>query len=400
MAIYLYRATNIYTQKQVKGELDAESKIKIYEKLVEQDLYPERIQKKTSLTIKHLFEPKVRLNDIAFLCKQLSAMLGAGIGIIETLEVCMNQCTHHTLKRHLENVIKSIQDGLTLEAALEKETIFPNFMIRLIECGEQTGHLSESIKQIEENLEAQIDIRHRVKRALTYPIIVLSLVAIVVIIMMLKVIPAYINLLEDMGGEMPLPTLILIKISTVLSHHWIVLSCLVIILILGCHMLYRVPKIRAYFERFYLSIPLLSQVIKKNLSAQFAMTLSMMIKSDIPILEALEMTKHMIRYSIAQKEISQAIRYLEEGSLLADAFSDSIIYPPILLSMIRIGEESHTLADILNQMGQYFKDEAFQEIQQLTLLIQPIMMIVIGLILGGIMAAILLPTFSAVTSVL
>lgn len=400
MDIYVYKAIDIYTQKQIKGEMSADNEKTIYNELILNNLYPKVIKKKPSWRKKITLKPKVRTVDIAFLCKQFSAMLGAGITMIETLEICKKQCMHHTLKEHLENIIKSVQEGKALWVAMEEEKIFPMFMLRLMECGEQTGHLVKAIQYIEDYLNDEIKAQGELKKALTYPMIVLCLVGVVIVLMVLKILPTYVQLLEDMGGEMPLPTHIVMEGSAFISKYWSIIGIIVMTLGVGFHMLYRVPAIRESCEAFYLKIPVLKKLIQKSLSARFAGIMAMMIESGVPILEALEMTEHMMPYSIAKQEIKTAIERLEAGYLLADAFKNSKIYPPMLLSMMSIGEESHTLSELLSKMEQYFKGEATKDIEQLIVLVQPILMIVIGLILGGMMAAILLPTFSAVTHVL
>lgn len=400
MDIYVYKAIDIYTQEQIKGEMLADNEGIIYNKLIAKDLYPKVIKKKSIWRKKQLFKPKIRTVDLALLCKQFSSMLGAGISIIETLEICKNQCMHRELKKHLESMTKHVREGKALWLAMEEEKIFPNFMLCLIECGEQTGHLVKAVEHIEDYLNDQIKTQDQLKKALTYPIIVLGLVSVVIVLMVLKIIPTYVQLLEDMGGDMPLPTQIVIQISTFISKYWAVIGISLFTLGFVFYTLYQILEVRAYFEAIYLKIPLLNKLIQKTLSAHFAGMIAMMIDSGVPILEALEMTEQMMHYSIAKQEIKGAIKKLEAGSLLADTFKNSKVYLPILLSMIRIGEESHTLPDLLDKMEHYFKGEATKEMEQIIVWVQPILMILIGLILGGMMAAILLPTFSAVTSVL
>lgn len=400
MEIYVYKARNIYTQQQIKGELTAENQETAYNTLVEKNLYPTFIRKKGFWYQTINLSPKVKKVDVVFLCKQFSAMLGAGIGIVETLEVCKNQCTNRTLKIHLENIDKSIQEGKPLWIAMEEEAIFPTFMIRLMECGEQTGCLPQAIQYAEEHLDNQLKTQATLKKALTYPTLVLGLVAIIIVIMVFKMLPNYIDLLEDIGGEMPIPTQFVIQASAFVSNYWFLIGVSFFLLISGLYGIYHIPKVKAFFEAIYLKIPLLNQLIKKTLSAEFSSTLAMMLASGVPVLEAMEIMVRMTHYSTAQQEIKRAIKKLEEGYLLADAFKNSAIYPPILLSMISVGEESHTLVEILSKMALYFKGEVTKDMEQVVTLVQPLTMILIGLILGGIIAAILLPTFSAVTAVL
>ena len=399
MDIYLYTAQEIFTQKKIKGEMVGESKEKIYNQLVEKNLYPYTIQKKTILNRSiHLFKTPIKMEEICFFCRQFAAMLQAGIGMMEALEICIKQSQHKAFRQHLQHIQEKVGGGKTLSQALEEEKIFPEILVRLVGCGEQSGNLDKVMKRALECLENQLKIRKKIKKALAYPMLVMGLVSIVLAILMIRVIPAYMHLLQDTGATIPLPTKIVMDVSNFLRIKWKLLLGSVTSGLLCWNTIKKKLPVRKKLHHLYLKLPIVEKIIRQNLTACFASTMSMLIQSGIPILSAMKMTKEVMNYQVAEVEIQEAIVCLQQGNSLVSALSGSKIYPPILLSMIGIGEESGKLDEMLEKMGEYFRQEVEGEMEWLTILIEPIMMIIVGIIVGGVMAAVILPTFAAVTA--
>ena len=399
MDTYLYIAKDLLTQKKVKGELEADSEEKIRKVLMDKNLYPESIKKKTALNsdIK-LFEPKVKMADINFFCKQFAAMIQAGISIAKGLEICSQQCGNKTLKAHLNNIHAGVSEGKTLSEAVEDEKIFPDILINLIACGEASGNLDEVMNRAVEHFDNQMGIVKKVKKALTYPIIVLCVVVVVVVILMIKVVPAFLGLLRDTGAEVPLPTKIVVAISDFFVNEWGILLAGVIVLAAIILNIKKIEVMRKALDRLSLKLPVFGDLNKKNLSATFSSTMAMLVESGIPMLQAMEITKRVMSNAVAEEEMNRAIELLKQGSSLLDAISGSTIFPPILMSMVSIGEESGALDEMLTKISVYFKEEVEIAVDSMTMLIEPIMIIVVAIIIGGIMLAIMLPTFAAATA--
>ena len=399
MDTYLYIAKDLLTQKKVKGELEADSEERIRKVLMDKNLYPESIKKKTALNsdIK-LFQPNVKMADINFFCKQFAAMIQAGISIAKGLEICSQQCSNKTLKAHLNNIHAGVSEGKTLSQAAEDEKIFPDILTNLIACGEASGNLDEVMNRAVEHFDNQMGIVKKVKKALTYPIIVLCIVVVVVVILMIKVVPAFLGLLRDTGAEIPVPTKIVITISDFFVNEWGILLAGVIGLAVIILNMKRVDAIRRALDRLSLKLPVFGDLNKKNLSATFSSTMAMLVESGIPMLQAMEITKRVMSNAVAEEEMNRAIELLKQGSSLLDAISGSTIFPPILMSMVSIGEESGALDEMLVKISSYFKEEVEIAVDSMTMLIEPIMIMVVAIIIGGIMLAIMLPTFSAATA--
>ena len=399
MDTYLYTAKDLLTQKKVKGELEADSEEKIRKVLMDKNLYPESIKKKTALNSDiNLFKQKVRLADINFFCKQFAAMIQAGSSIAKGLEICAQQCNNKTLKVHLQNIHAAVSEGKTLSQAAEDEKVFPDILANLIACGEASGNLDEVMNRSVEHFDNQMGIRKKVKKALTYPIIVMCIVVVVVVILMIKVVPAFLGLLRDTNAEIPVPTKIVIAVSNFFVNEWGILLVGTIAFVAIILNMKKVASIRRALDRLSLKLPIFGQLNKKSLSATFSSTMSMLVESGIPMLQAMEITKKVMSNAVAEEEMNKAIESLKQGSSLLDAISGSVIFPPILMSMVSIGEESGALDEMLVKISTYFKEEVEIAVDSMTMLIEPAMIMIVAVIIGGIMLAIMLPTFSAATA--
>ena len=401
MEAYLYIARDLLTQKKVKGELQGESEESVRKLLMNKNLYPESIKRKNVLNSDITwFKPRIKLSDINFFCKQFAAMIQAGISIAKGLEICGKQTTNKTLAGHIEHIHTEVSEGKTFSQAAEEEKIFPDILVNLIASGEASGNLDEVMRRAVEHLDNQLALRKKVKKALTYPALVLVIVAIVVVILMIKVVPAYMGLLNDTGAEVPLPTQIVIAVSDFFVNQWGVLLGILIALVFVILNMKKVPSIKRALDHLFLKLPLFGELNKKSLAATFSSTMSMLVESGIPMLQAMEITKKVMGNAVAEEEMNNAIETLKQGNSLLEAISGSVIFPPLLLSMVSVGEESGSLDEMLVKISAFFKEEVEIAVDNLTMLIEPIMIMIVAVIIGGIMAAIMLPTFSAATAVM
>ncbi|MBU3803881.1 MAG: type II secretion system F family protein [Candidatus Cellulosilyticum pullistercoris] len=401
MESYLYTARDLLTQKKVKGELQGESEESVRKILIGKNLYPESIKHKNMLNRDMtLFKPRIKLSDMSFFFKQFAAMLQAGISITKALEICGKQTPNKTLSKHIEHIHIAINEGKTFSQAAEEEKIFSDMIVNLIASGEASGNLDEVMRRAVEYLDDQLTLRKKVKKALAYPTLVLVIVVIVVVILMIKVVPAYIGLLNVTGTEIPLPTQIVIAVSDFFVYQWGILLSFIVggaVVVLNMR---KIPIIKRKLDYLSLKIPIFGNISKKSLTANFSSTMSMLVKSGISMLHSMEITKKVLGNAIAEEEINQSIEALRQGNSLLEAMSNSTIFPPLLLSMVSIGEESGTLDEMLVKMGAFFKEEVEVTVDHLTMLIEPILLMIIAGIIGGIMAAIMLPTLSAAIAII
>lgn len=399
MATYIYRAKNTKTGKKFKGEIEAENELAIRELLISKKLEPISISKKTALNADigsaAASKKPIRLQDITFFCKQFASMIQAGISIGKGLSICAQQCDNKNLKNHLEHIHTQVSEGKTLSEAIKEEQIFPPILESLIECGELSGNLDKVLRQSVEHFDNQLGIQKKVKKALAYPIIVLVVVVIVVIILMIKVIPGYMDLLSETGADVPTATKIVIATSNFMVAKWPIMLAVLVALIVAIIFLKRIPQVKMRMDRVKLKLPIVGDLSKKSISATFSSTMSMLVESGIPMLQAMEITRSVMNNAVADEEVEMALSALRQGQSLYDALNGSKIFPPIMFSMINVGEETGALDDMLGKISVYFKEEVDIAVDNMTLLIEPIMTVCMAIIIGCIMMAVVMPTFSA-----
>ncbi|ADZ83442.1 type II secretion system F family protein [Cellulosilyticum lentocellum] len=404
METFLYKAKSSVNGKKISGELQAENELAVREMLMKKNLDPLSISKKSTfnadLSEVGIFKQKIKLTDINFFCKQFASMIQAGISIGKGLNICAQQCSNKTLKKHLEHIHSQVTEGKTLSEATREENIFPDILVSMIECGEASGNLDKVLQQTVDHFDNQLGVTKKVKKALAYPTIVLVIVAVVVVILMVKVIPNFMGLLTETGAEIPIPTQIVIAVSNFCIAKWPILIGIVVVLVVIGFNIKKIPSCRRALDRLSLKLPIFGDLNKKSISAVFASTMSMLVESGIPMLQAIEITKKVIGNAVADEELDLAIISLKQGQSLYDSLSGSIIYPPIMYSMINIGEETGALDDMLIKISVYFKEEVDIAVDNMTLLIEPALTIFMAVIVGGIMLAVMLPTFAAANAMM
>lgn len=404
MPVYLYRAKNIGTGEKVKGQVEVSSEEMAYKYLNDKNLYPLSVRQKGILDMDldeiPIFQKRISLKDINFFCKQFASMVQAGISVARALDICTQQCANKNLKKHLKNIHEEVTRGRTLSEAVRAEGIFPDILMSMIECGEASGNIDQVLNQTVDHFDNQLGVSKKIKKALTYPAIVLVVIVIVVIILMIKVVPNFMSLLTETGAETPMATKIVIAVSDFMIAHGLALGCGAVALIFICSLIPKTKIGRKALDKLSLVLPVMGPLNKKSISSTFASTMSMLVESGIPMLQAMEITKKVINNYVAGTELDKAMDSLKQGSSLYDALQGSVIYPPILFSMINVGEETGSLDEMLIKISVYFKEEVDMAVDNLTMMIEPLLTIVMAVVVGGIMLAIMQPTFSAATAIM
>lgn len=399
MGTFVYKAKSSITGKKVKGEIQSESEMLVRELLLSKKLEPISISKKTALNADledlPFFKPRIKLQDVSFFCKQFASMIQAGVSIGKGLNICAQQCDNRNLKQHLEHIHLQVSEGKTLSEAVKEEHVFPSLLESLIECGEASGNLDKVLKQSVDHFDNQLGVQKKIKKAMAYPMIVMVIVVLVVIILMIKVIPSFMELLTETNAEVPLATKIVMAVSDFMVAYWPIMLGIVVVLVIVGMNIKKIPQCKKWLDKMSLKLPIFGDLNKKSISATFASTMSMLVESGIPMLRAMEITRSVMDNALADEEMELAINALRQGQSLYDALNGSEIYPPIMFSMISIGEETGALDDMLGKISAYFKEEVDIAVDNMTLLIEPAMTIILAVIIGCIMMAVLMPTFSA-----
>jgi len=402
--IYLYKARKIGTNKIIKSEAQFESVAHANRYLINNHMVPLSVARKTVFTsdLKDciLFRPKIKVQDFVFFCKQFSVMLGAGISIGAALAILGDQSPNPTLKKKIKEIDQDVQKGSNLSDAMAKHPEFPHLLISMLKSGEASGIMDKIMDEMARYYEKQMTINRALKKALTYPAFVLLTIVIVIPILMIFVVPGFIDIFEDSGIQLPLATRVVIAISQWMQQYWYVLVLGGAIIAIGSILFKKSKRGEMFFDQIALSTPLIGDLNKKTITAIFSETLSLLVTSGVPVFQSLEIVSGVLQNSIATAEMEESLKCVRDGSTISKSLESSKIYPPMMISMLYIGEETGALDEMLQKTADYYNVEVESTMEQLTVLIEPVLMFVIAFIVGGIMMAVILPTFTMATELM
>lgn len=401
MEVYLYKARKIGTNKIIKSEGQFESINHANQYLIRNQMVPLSVTKKTTLNtdLKDIpfFQPRITTKDIVFFCKQFGVMLEAGISIGGALHILGEQTQNYTLKKKIIEIDKDVQQGSNLSDAMAKHSEFPNLLISMIQSGEASGIMDKVMDKMATHFEKQMNLNRTVKKALTYPLLVLLSIAIVIPILMIFVVPGFVEIFNDSEIELPTATKIVIGLSQWMQEKWYLLVIGVVLIIVGLVVFKKTEQGKFIFDKIGLSFPLIGDLNKKAITALFSETLALLVTSGVPVFQSLGIVSRVVQNSVAVAEMEGILTNVREGNTISQSLQSSIIYPPMMISMLRIGEETGALDEMLVKTADYYNAEVEATVEQLTVLIEPILIFLIAFIVGGIMMAVILPTFTLAT---
>ncbi len=384
--------------KLIKGFYEARNKSEVAYMLKEKGYFP--IVIKNKWYFKYVFNLKklvnsitkqVGLKDLVLFCRQFSTMLGAGLPVMESLNILFHQTHNKNFRKIIESLRSDLEKGKLLSEALGNyPDVFPEIVVSMIEAGEASGTLSKVFEQLANYFEKENELREKIKTVTSYPI-VLSIVAFFVITFLVtKVLPTFVNLFTEMGASLPLPTKIILTTSSLLSNYWYIL--LVFFLIFAAiFKRYTSGKGKKKIDQFKLKLPIIGLLNQKILLSRFSRTLSALIGSGITILQALEIVRKVVQNEIIRQEIDHIKDSVRKGYSIATTIQGSKIFPPMVVQMIRIGEESGTLEEMLSKIADYYENETKNMVERLSSLVEPALILLMAFVVGFIVISVVVP---------
>ncbi|SNR86411.1 type IV pilus assembly protein PilC [Anaerovirgula multivorans] len=400
---YKYKAVTSIGQT-VEGTYSADSKDEVLRILREKQQLPIKIEEERSrskkMTELTYFKPRVKVKDLTVFCKQFYTMLHAGMSLSNCLEVLMDQTENKTLKNVIGDVFTQVQKGTVLSEAMKKHgKIFPPILISMVEAGELTGTLDNVLAKMAEHFEKENKINSKIKGAMMYPII-LSIVAItVVIFLLIFIMPTFIGMFTSSGVALPLPTRMLLSFSNVLTSFWYIFLLLIIGMIFLFNRMINTDDGKRAYDRLKFKIPIIKGSITKIVTSRFTRTLSSLLSSGIPIIPALEASANVTNNKVVTDGIEMVVEDIRKGISLATLFKKMKVFPPMMISMVSIGEESGSLDSMLSKTADFYDQELEAAIQQMVSLLEPVMIVVMALIIGFIVIAMMLPMFDMMQTI-
>ncbi|MGE4546330.1 MAG: type II secretion system F family protein [Desulfurella sp.] len=377
-----------------KGEVIADSKENAIIKLKKQNINVLSI-KQSAPPIELDFLNKVKPKDIMIMTKQLSIMLNAGIPIVSAFNILIEQIKHPKLKKIIRNIKENIESGSSFSNALrEHKDIFSELYINMVESGEASGNLDVVLQRLVITMEKDLELKRKLKGALIYPTMV-SIVAVGVIALILTfVIPTFSKMYADSGMQLPLLTRIVIAVSNFLRDY-IIIILLILAIIIGAFVIAKKKsiKFRTYIDSLLLKLPLLGTLVLKTSIARFASILSMLTSGGVSILEAIDIGAKTSGNLIIENALNKVKESVKEGSNLSEPISKAGIFPDMVSQMISVGEETGKLEDMLVKVSQYYEEEVDNSVKNLTTMLEPIIIVFLGVIVGTLVIAMYLPIF-------
>ncbi|HLI49228.1 MAG TPA: type II secretion system F family protein [Chthonomonas sp.] len=402
MPIFQYTVSDA-TGNVRTGTSEAESEEILTRRLQEQGFRVTTIKKtgKARGTTSGTGFGRVKLRDVAIFCRQFSTMIDAGVSLVRTLDVLGEQTQNPKLRRIIKEIQVEVEGGSTLSKAMAKyPAVFNNLFIGLIRAGEVGGVLEESLQRLAHFLEKDMELRRKVKSALTYPTIVVIVAVLIVLGLTTFIVPKFIDLFKDLGvKELPWMTQVLVDFSNFLKSECYIGLLIIFLVWFSIKMLGRTRPGRRFIDRFKISwIPVFSKLIHKVTLARFARTLSTLLSAGVPILQAMETVAGAVGNVIVSDAIMAARARIREGERIKDPLEKSRLFPPMVVHMISIGEESGSLDHMLTKVADFYEGEVDAQLQSLTAAIEPIMIVFLGFCVGFIVIALFMPLIQVVSN--
>ena len=395
MALYKYRALTA-DGRNIEGTHEAESEREVIDLLREANNIPIEIEEgsKSKDVGELAILNKVKLKDISIFCRQFYTMLNAGVTIVNCLDILRVQTESKPLKKILGEVYDDVVVGSSFSEAMNKhEKDFPELLLSMIASGEISGNLDGIMERMAIHYENEDKINKKIKGAMIYPTILAFLSVTVVNIMLIFVLPTFTDMFEESGSELPLPTKIVMAISDFMRNRWYVIGAILGLIIYVFIRYYKTDEGRYNIDKLKLKLPVIGPAMKKIATSRFSRTLATLMSSGVPLLDAIEIVGRVVGNRVIQSKLMNVKEELERGSDLSEPIKKIEEFPPMLTHMVEIGEQSGSIDDILDKTADFYDSEVDTAIQSMTALIEPVMIIIMGVVIGSIVIAMMLPMF-------
>jgi type IV pilus assembly protein PilC len=387
--------------KQVKGEIDAQSRNEVISLLRKKKIRTISVKNKPmQLNIPFLKGGGVSLENLSRFTRQFAAMTSAGLPLVQCLDILSAQTESKPLAKALAQVSSDIQGGSSLAEALRKHPqIFVDLYCNMVAAGEASGNLDVILVRLAEYQEKSYALRRKIKGAMTYPAVLLCITMGVIVVMLTFVIPTFAQMFSDMGGTLPLPTRIVMGISDFFRNNIVYIALCVIAVIIGYTSYYRTENGHYNVDKLKLRLPVLGNLERKSAVSRFSQTLSTLLSSGVTIIEALTVTAKTAGNKVLEKGLMRVLEKITGGLTIAEPLKDTGVFPPMVIHMVAVGEKTGDLSGMLVKISQFYEEEVDAAVDALTSIIEPIMIVVMGVIIAGLLFAMYLPMFDMVGNI-
>jgi type IV pilus assembly protein PilC len=379
-----------------KGEIEANDETAVRATLNRQRITPTKVKAKPKDIFENVsfMQPKVTTKDIILFCRQFSTMIDAGLPIIQCLEILHAQEENSTFKKTLKKIRKDVEGGQTFAQALEKyPDQFDNLFVNMIAAGEAGGILDTILRRLSAYMEKNAKLIGQIKGAMTYPIVTIGIAIVVTGIILVFVIPVFEEMFEGLGGALPLPTQIVVAISRFFKGNILYILGALIVFAYSFKRALKTEKGRALWDDTILKLPVFGMLLRKANVAKFTRTMGTMLSSGVAILDALQIVAKTAGNVTIEKAVYAVRSGIAEGRTMSEPLAESGVFPSMVCQMISVGESTGALDDMLGKIADFYDEEVDQAVDNMTALIEPFMLVFLGVVIGGLVIAMYLPIF-------
>ncbi len=338
---------------------------------------------------------RVKAKDLAIFTRQFSVMIDAGLPLVQCLEILGAQQVDKGFQKIINAVRTDVEQGATLQAALAKHPkAFNDLYVNMVGAGEAGGILDVILQRLSGYIEKAVKLTSKVKGAMTYPITIITIAICVVTVIMVKVIPVFSQMYEGLGSSLPVPTLLCIAISNVIIHYFPILLAFVVVAVFGLRQYYRTRSGRLVIDSIFLKIPIIGELLRKVAVARFCRTLGTLTSSGVPILEGMDITARTAGNMVVQNAILKSREAVEQGRNIAGPLAETKVFPPMVVQMVGVGEATGALDAMLAKVAEFYEEEVDNAVAALTAMMEPLIIAVLGVVIGFIVISMYLPIFN------
>jgi type IV pilus assembly protein PilC len=397
-ATYDYKVRD-RTGKVVTGQLVGDSESLVMTKLREMGMTPVEVKKaNTGLKMEINLRPgHVKLKNLAIFSRQFATMVNSGLPILRALAILADQTESKELQKVLTQVRIDVEQGASLSGAMAKHPkAFNDLFVAMVRSGESGGVLDNVLLRLADMLEKEVELRRKIKSAMTYPIAVVALVVLIMGAMLLFVVPQFESIYAQLGGKLPLPTRALLAVSRGVRTYWWIVLLATVGSIVGFRRFKKTPQGRQRIDSFKLRVPVFGTLFHKTALARFSSTLGMLLRSGVPILQALDIVSDTVNNRVIAKAIGDVQTSVREGESIARPLSKHAVFPPMVVQMLAVGEETGAVDTMLDKVSDFYNSEVSAAVDSLTSLIEPLLIAVIGGCVGAAVIALYMPMFNII----
>jgi len=401
MAVYVWKGVNSYGEKR-KGKIDLPTEEMVYSHLKKLRITPSSVKEAPKDLFGNIaiFQPKVTGKDVVIFTRQLSTMIDAGLPLVQSLDILGDQQENPTFKKILLEIKSDVETGSTFADAMKKHlNVFDNLYCNMVEAGEMGGILDTILNRLASFMEKSMALKKKVKGAMTYPVICLCISFVVMAVMLIFVVPVFEKMFKDFGSALPGPTQMVVDMSAFAQHNFHFMLGAIFLVVFGIKKIYKTEKGRLRIDELLLKMPIVGTLLRRVAVAKFTRTLGTMLQSGVPILESLNVVARTAGNKVIENAVFRVADSIQEGRAIAEPLEETGVFPSMVVQMINVGESTGALDTMLTKIADFYDEEVDQAVENLTAAIEPLMMVFLGGMIGGLVVAMYLPIFSMASAI-